>query len=85
MFMLHSGTPRDQSARAELSAALPDATVAQPDDTGVFEIELEADDFEAALERVWNAVAASGTDDHIVFLEHPDLPEHWQARSGGPR
>jgi hypothetical protein len=29
-------------------------------------------------------VAASGTDDHIVFLEHPDLPEHWRACSGRP-
>jgi hypothetical protein len=84
MFMLHSGTPRDQSARAELSAALPEAAVGEPDDTGVFEIELDAGDFEDALQRVWNAVAASGTDDHIVFLEHPELPEHWRPRSGGP-
>jgi hypothetical protein len=84
MFMLHSGTPRDQSARAELSGALPEAAVGEPDDTGVFEIELDAGDFEDALQRVWNAVAASGTDDHIVFLEHPDLPEHWRPRSGGP-
>ena len=51
---------------------------------GEFEIRLEADDLEQALERVWDAVAASGTDDHIVFLEHPDLPEHWRARSGRP-
>jgi hypothetical protein len=39
---------------------------------------------EQALNIVWDAVAASGTDDHIVFLEHPDLPEHWRARSGRP-
>jgi hypothetical protein len=84
MFMLHSGTPRDQSARAELSAALPEATVGEPDEVGVFEVELEAGDFEDALRRVWDAVAASGTDDHIVFLEHPELPEHWRPRSGGP-
>ena len=84
MFMLHFGTPRDQTARAELSAALPDATIGEPDETGVFEIELEADDVEHALQRVWNAVAASGTDDHIVFLEHPDLPEHWRDRTGSP-
>ncbi|HYZ30555.1 MAG TPA: hypothetical protein VE570_15945 [Thermoleophilaceae bacterium] len=84
MFMLHFGTPRDQSAREELAAALPGATVGEPDDIGVFEIELEAGDYEDALQRVWNAVAASGTDDHVVFLEHPDLPEHWRERSGGP-
>jgi hypothetical protein len=45
---------------------------------------LEADDLEDALTRVWDAVAASGTDDHIVFLEHPELPEHWRHRSGRP-
>jgi hypothetical protein len=33
---------------------------------------------------VWDAVAASGTDDHIVFLEHPDLPQHWRRVSGRP-
>jgi hypothetical protein len=30
---------------------------------------------------VWDAVAASGTDDHIAFLEHPDLREQWRHRS----
>ena len=45
---------------------------------------MDADDYEQALNIVWDAVAASGTDDHIVFLEHPDLPEHWRARSGRP-
>jgi hypothetical protein len=84
MFMLHSGTPRDQTARNELAAAIPDATVREPDDVGVFEVELEADDAEDALQRVWDAVAASGTDDHLVFLEHPELPEHWRERSGAP-
>jgi hypothetical protein len=47
-------------------------------------VTLEADDQEAALDQVWNAVAASGTDDHIVFLEHADLPEHWRRRSRAP-
>jgi hypothetical protein len=84
MLLLHPGTPRDEQAREELSAVLPDADVSQPDDVGVFEITLEADDEEQALERIWDAVAASGTDDHIVFLEHPDLPEHWRDRSGQP-
>jgi len=82
MLMLHSGTPRDQEARAHLAAALPEAKVGEPDEVGVFEIELEADDLEDALRRVWDAVAASGTDDHIVFLEHPQLPEHWRPYSG---
>jgi hypothetical protein len=82
MLMLHYGTPRDREAREQLAAALPDAEVKEPDDVGVFDVVLDADDLEDALQRVWDAVAASGTDDHIVFLEHPDLPEHWRPRSG---
>jgi hypothetical protein len=84
MLMLHLGTPRDQEAREQLSAALPDAEVGEPDDVGVFEVVLDAEDREHALTRVWDAVATSGTDDHIAFLEHPDLPEHWRHRSAGP-
>jgi len=82
MLMLHGGTPHDHEAREQLAAALAeDAEVGRPDDLGIFEISLEAPDREQALHTVWNAVAASGTDDHILFLEHPDLPEHWRRRS----
>lgn len=84
MLLLHSGTPRDEEAREQLAAALPAAEVREPDDIGVFEVVLDADDAEDALRRVWDSVAASGTDDHIVFLEHPDLPEDWRLRSGRP-
>ena len=56
----------------------------EPDEVGVFEVVLDAEDREDALLRVWNAVAACGTDDHIVFLEHPDLPQHWRRVSGRP-
>jgi hypothetical protein len=84
MLMLHYGTPRDREAREQLAAALPDADITEPDDVGVFEVNLRADAQEQALQRVWDAVAASGTDDHIVFLEHPELPEHWRRRSGQP-
>jgi hypothetical protein len=84
MLMLHDGSPRDLQARAQLAAVLPDATVTEPDEVGEFEVVVEADDLEDALTRVWDAVAASGTDDHIVFFEHPELPEHWRHRSGRP-
>ncbi|MEY2534727.1 MAG: hypothetical protein QOF29_2637 [bacterium] len=84
MLMLHLGTPRDRRAREELAAALAAGEVGEPDEVGAFDVQVEADDLEAALQRVWDAVAASGTDDHIVFLEHPDLPEHWRPRSGRP-
>jgi hypothetical protein len=84
MLLMHSNTPRDLEAREQLAAALPDATVGEPDELGVFEVALEAEDQEAALQRVWDAVSASGTDDHILFMEHPELPEHWRRRSGSP-
>jgi hypothetical protein len=86
MLLIHGGTPRDLESRARLSEALPgDTVVDDPDELGVFEIELDAEDQEDALMKVWNAVAASGTDDHILFLEHPELPEHWRPKSGSPR
>jgi hypothetical protein len=84
MLTLHPGTPRDEEAREQLAAALPGATVSEPDELGVFEIELDAGDEEQALQQIWDAIAASGTDDHIIFLEHPELPEHWRSRSGRP-
>jgi hypothetical protein len=84
LLMVHYGTPRDQEAREQLAAALPGATVGPPDDVGIFAVSLEANELEDALTRLWDAVAASGTDDHLVFLEHPDLPEHWRPRSGRP-
>ena len=83
MLLMHGGTPKDLECRQRLAEALPDdALVGEPDELGVFEIELDADDPEDALKKVWNAVAASCTDDHILFLEHPELPEHWRPRSG---
>jgi hypothetical protein len=86
MLLLHGGTPKDVESRERLAEAVPeDADVSEPDEIGVFEVELAAEDREDSLMKVWNAVAASGTDDHIVFLEHPDLPEHWRPKSGSPR
>jgi hypothetical protein len=85
MLLMHGGTGRDLEAREQLAAALPDGSeVTEPDGLGVFEVAVEADDQEQALTTVWNAVAASGTDDHVVFLEHPQLPEHWRVRSSRP-
>jgi len=84
MLLLHDDSPRDLEAREQLAAVLPGADVSEPDVVGVFDVNLDADDQEQALQRVWDAVAASGTDDHIVFLEHPELPEHWRPRSGRP-
>jgi hypothetical protein len=84
MLLMHHGSPRDRRALAELAAALPGAEIGEPDEIGVFEIVLDAEDREDSLAQVWNAVAASGCDDHIQFVEHPDLPEHWRRVSASP-
>ena len=85
MLMLHFGTPRDQEARRQLADALPPGSeVAEPDEVGVFEVTLDAESQEDALQRVWDGVAAAGADDHVAFLEHPALPEHWRHRAKAP-
>jgi hypothetical protein len=84
MLLTDYGTPRALEAREELAAVLPGAEVTEPDEVGAFEVVVDAKDQEAALTSVWDAVAASGTDDHIVFLEHPDLPQHWRHLSRRP-
>ena len=84
MLQLHPGTAADEAARGRIADALADAEVGAPDELGVFEIALTADDLDSALAGVWDAVAAAGADDHVVFLEHPELPEHWRPRSGRP-
>jgi hypothetical protein len=86
MLLIHGGTPKDRECWERLAEVLPeDAVVGEPDDLGVFEIELDAEDQEDSLMKVWNAVAASGTDDHILFLEHPELPEYWRPKSANPQ
>jgi hypothetical protein len=86
MLEQHGDSPADEDARERLASALPQgAQVGAADaETGAFTVTVEADDLDAALTIVWDAVAASGTDDHLLFLEHADLPEHWRARSGKP-
>ena len=83
LLLLHYGQgPRDEHAREELARVLAGTQVTEPDDVGEFEVVLEARDREEALTRVFDAIAASGTDDHIVFVEHPDNPGHWRTAPG---
>jgi hypothetical protein len=65
-------------ALEELRAQLPDARIGDPDEARVFEIEMEADSLDEALLEIWHAIGAAGVDDHIVFMEHPQVPEHWR-------
>jgi hypothetical protein len=84
MVLLDRGAKCDE-ARARLAAALDGAPVTEPDETGAFEVSIECESQEVALNRVWDAVAAAGADDHIAFLEHPSLPEHWRHVAHGPK
>jgi hypothetical protein len=87
MVLLQRGEVKNKRSLERLASALgDDAAGTQPDETtGVFEIEIEADDLDGAMQRVWNAVAASATIDNIVFLEQPDMPEQWRHLAGRPR
>ena len=79
---LDRGVPCDR-ARRDLADALGAEDVPEHDEGGIFEVEVDAEDFEGALARVWDAIAASGSDDHVAFAEHPDIPHHWRRRDGG--
>jgi hypothetical protein len=72
------GGPHGEEVRAGLLEALGGVPATEPDETGTFELTVEADDVDGALLAVWNAMAASGADEHILFIEHPNLPEHWR-------
>jgi hypothetical protein len=80
MVMLDRGE-RSADARRRFVAALDGATATEPDDVGAFEVSVECASQDDALNRVWDAVAVAGADDHIAFLEHPALPEHWRHKA----
>jgi hypothetical protein len=80
MVLLDRGALSDE-ARSRVVGALDGGTATEPDETGAFEVSIECGSHEEALQRVWDAVAAAGADDHLAFLEHPALPEHWRHRA----
>jgi hypothetical protein len=67
-----------ERVRMALLDALGKPPATTPDENGTFEVTVDAEDVEGALLKVWNAVAASGVDDHICFIEHPDMPNWWR-------
>jgi hypothetical protein len=81
MYIPRPGEQAERARRALARVLGGDADVGAPDEDGTFEIRLDAADREEALQLVWDAVAAAGVDDEIVFAEHPDLPEHWRSRT----
>ena len=76
-------TPRGLRARQDLLAALGGAAATEPDEGGAFEVILQCNGQDDALQRVWDAVAAAGADDHLVILEHPHIAHHWEHRPAG--
>jgi hypothetical protein len=83
MVLLDRGALSEE-ARSRFIAALDGGSATEPDEVGAFEVSVECGSHEDALNRVWDAVAAAGADDHIAFLEHPSLPEHWRRRAKRP-
>jgi hypothetical protein len=70
-----------EHALRDLAAALGNgASLGEPDEAGVVEAHVEAESFDDALKRVWDAMAAAGADDHFEIAEHPNIPGHWRPR-----
>ena len=72
------GGPHGVEVRRALLEALGNPPSTEPDENGTFDVTVEADTIDDALLAVWNALAASGSDDHILMIEHPNMPGHWR-------
>ena len=72
------GGPHGVEVRQALLEALGNPPATEPDEAGTFEVTVEADRVDDALLAVWNGLAASGSDDHILMIEHPNMPDHWR-------
>jgi hypothetical protein len=72
------GGPHGEEVRRRFLEALGNPPATDPDETGIFDVTVEAETIDDALLAAWNALAASGADDHILFIEHPNIPEHWR-------
>ncbi|MFL5825769.1 MAG: hypothetical protein ACJ76V_04535 [Thermoleophilaceae bacterium] len=59
----------EEDARRRLAEVLG-VEVPPPDDLGIVEVEVEADSWEDAVQRVLDAIDRAGADDHFVLAEH---------------
>jgi hypothetical protein len=84
LILLDPRSVRGREGRERLAGVLGEDSLDEPDETGVFEARVDAPDRESALQRVWDAIAEAGADDHIAFVEHPELPQHWRHRAASP-
>ena len=62
--------PYEHSLKS-LRETLGEADLNGPDDAGVIEVTLDSADEDAAIQRVIDAIAAAGADDHFEIAEHP--------------
>jgi hypothetical protein len=72
-----------EEARAELARSLG-AEVGAPGEGGLFDLRVEADSREAALERVVDALAELGVDQHFTFPSTTGTDYHPPGRRGAP-
>jgi hypothetical protein len=85
MLMLPRGETKNKRSHGQIAAWMGEnATVTEPDENGIFEIEMETADMEEAIQHAWNAVGGSGTGDHVMLLATDDLPESWQVHAARP-
>jgi hypothetical protein len=72
-----------EETRAELARSLH-AEVGMPDEGGLFDLRLEADSREAALQRVVDVLAELGLDQHFTFPRTTGTDYHPPGRRGVP-
>jgi hypothetical protein len=72
-----------EDTRAELARTLQ-AEVGAPDEGGLFDLRVEADSREEALQRVADALAALGVEQHFTFPSTTGTDYHPPGRRGVP-
>jgi hypothetical protein len=72
-----------EGTRAELARTLQ-AEVGAPDEGGLFDLRVEADSREEALQRVADALAALGVEQHFTFPSTTGTDYHPPGRRGVP-
>jgi hypothetical protein len=72
-----------EDTRAELARSLQ-AEVGAPDEGGLFDLRLDADSREQALERVVDALAALGVEQHFTFPSTTGTDYHPPGERGVP-
>jgi hypothetical protein len=62
---LEDSEEHGHDATVALAAELDGATVTEPDDDGIFQVELESDSRDEAVDRVWEIAVTARVADYI--------------------